>query len=310
MEVEEADLERDRDASVRLFRTVYPTSRFGEALFSWRYESAPGGPAPMLVVRDGEALVAQLVLMPRDLTVEGVRRRGWLIVDVMTHPDWRGRGILRALATRAAELATASGIITCGYPNELSVRGFRECGFDALCRVPALVGSALDGDASFGPFAPVADVGDWMADLWRRVGRVGTHRDADTVRWRLARPDATYHAFSTAERDAFVVLKRYEERDGEVVINICDVLVTGDERAEEALALARAFAEREGGSRLTAWLAPSEPARAVFEQGGMRPDATDRVVIIRANEPAPGGGHGALYDPARWHAAQLDSDVF
>jgi GNAT superfamily N-acetyltransferase len=289
----------DEAELVALYRAVHPGSSFGEALYRWRYRDVPGGPASIFVVRESGRIAAQLVLMPRDITVAGGRRPGWLIVDVMTHPEHRGRGHLRRLATFSCEEARRTGRIAFGYPNAQSEHTFSTCGFAVLGHIPSysapVEGAAREWKEKSGPF------GDEIERAWLRLERIGVHRDAAVLNWRLARPDARYHVLVEGER--ILVLKRYRDS----LINLCDLLMDpGDERGVEfAVQAARAFGQRQGARILTTWIASEDPYRAALQRAGFTPDANERIVIIEAPDALAG-----VKDERRWHMAQLDSDVF
>jgi hypothetical protein len=287
----------DEAELVALYRAVHPRSTFGEALYRWRYLDVPGGPAPIYVVRENGRIAAQIVLMPRDVTVSGDRRPGWLIVDVMTHPEHRGRGHLRRLATFSWEEVRRAGRIACGYPNVQSEHTFSTSGFFVLGRIPTysapVEGEAREWEETNAP------LGDEVERIWLRLDRIGVHRDAAVLNWRLARPDARYHVFVDDER--IMVLKLYEKD----AVNLCELLVDPrDERGIElAIQGARAFGQRHGARTITTWIASGDPHRTALERAGFTKDTNERIVIIEAPE-------AAVKDERRWHMAQLDSDVF
>lgn len=306
--------ERDWPALRALYRAAVPDAPFAEPAFAerymrWRYLEAPGGPAEIWVARmpgPGGAgpIAAQLVLYPREMSVSGSAHPGWLIIDVMTHPDFRGRGLLRRLGAHALTRARAAGYITCGFPNHRSARGFADVGFHTWGRVPecsAVPDSSASAPSGFsridGPTA-AARFGDRLGPQQA----IEVRRSAAYWRHRFNRPGACYEIH--ARRDETVlVLKRYRER----VLNVCDLRSASLAGARAALALAHRLSAAEGLARLTAWCGAGG-LREAYEAAGFEPQPTDRTMILAG--PIRSDAGVAPGPPARFHVAQADSDVF
>ncbi|MGF1467301.1 MAG: GNAT family N-acetyltransferase [Sandaracinaceae bacterium] len=320
-ELDPAELIAPATAFTRLVEAVYGEAP-GVGARRWRYVGP--GPARALGIRRGAHLAACLVLQVCDLSVDGARRPGWRMIDVMTHPEARRRGHLAVLARRALALAREEDRAVLGFPNERSVRGFLGAGWATLGPVPAWSSGrpearpdagapaarrATREGAQRGPGDGAARAhleGGWrpagahlpavLESVWAAQRAVGVHRDLAYWRWRLARPDATYAVF--VADPGLLVLKAY----GADVVNDAELLVAPGALAVAAAGLraARAWAEARGARELTAWLAPGSALTPAYRGAGLRPAPSGRVILL---EPEALGARP-------WHLAQLDSDVY
>lgn len=129
----------DRAAQARLFNACFK-KRIDERGLAWRYDRSPHGPAASFVTRQaggeavsGYACSPRLVLSHGDpSSLVAVGQTG----DVMTHPDWRKRGLFSALDRAALAEARARGWpVVFGLPNRRSAHIFVELGWRAVGRV-------------------------------------------------------------------------------------------------------------------------------------------------------------------------------
>jgi GNAT superfamily N-acetyltransferase len=93
---------------------------------AWRHlmlNNPVGPPIIMLALHCG-LVVAQVAVLPRRIHAFGQIGIAGHSIDSMTRPEWRRRGLRRALATRARELGCQRGILaTFGYSNRSSLSG-------------------------------------------------------------------------------------------------------------------------------------------------------------------------------------------
>ena len=120
----------DRADQVALHERCFGKSD-GAAVLAWRYDQGPHGRAISLLARDldgtavsGYACSPRRVLSRGDeSTLATVGETG----DVMTHPDWRGKGVFSGLDRAAMkESASAGWPVVFGLPNRRSERIFVE----------------------------------------------------------------------------------------------------------------------------------------------------------------------------------------
>lgn len=123
----------DRARQVELFRACFKKAMDERAL-AWRYDRSPHGPSVSFMTRapDGRG-VSGYACSPRRALASGDEQHAALAGqtgDVMTHPEWRKRGLFsaldRATMARTAELGWP---LVFGLPNHKSAHIFVELGW-------------------------------------------------------------------------------------------------------------------------------------------------------------------------------------
>jgi GNAT superfamily N-acetyltransferase len=137
---------------VALERAVYGDAEVADAAFvEWLYARNPAGEGIVWYAPTGDAATpsaGHVATVPLRVEVRGRPGVAALIVNVVTHPRWRGRGVLARLAAHAiAENARRGFCHSFGFANPKSTPGFlHHAGFHHAGRVPLLL-SPLDPKA-------------------------------------------------------------------------------------------------------------------------------------------------------------------
>jgi GNAT superfamily N-acetyltransferase len=167
----------DLDRMVELLRTCFPAAaKFDRAFLQWCYFDNPQGPAIGWNVSDGGRLVGHLVGQPQIVRLKGEDRPVVLLVNVATHPDYRGRGLFLELVRRTIELARTRGFAAVtGVANQQTYRAYeKHLGFQNVARLDAhleLLPQAVD-------MTRALETAEWSR-RWDDAG----------LAWRLANPD-------------------------------------------------------------------------------------------------------------------------
>lgn len=84
----------------------------------WEFLDNHAGPARIFVAEHNGAIVGHYAVIPQRFLLDGRPLRGSIVVDVMTHPDYRNQGMFTALGRHAlAACSSAPGLeFTTGYP--------------------------------------------------------------------------------------------------------------------------------------------------------------------------------------------------
>src|SRR5688572_9528807 len=156
-----------------------------------------------------------------------------MVQDVLTHPEYRGRGFLNGMG--AAFLAEMRAWGDCGYtfPNKLSENSFRRAGWTELAGIPALhlpLGHRAEAKATpignrlteVAAFEPSVDAIWHSAEL-----RVGAVRDSAHLNWRYGRPQTTYRRFLIEGDRGYLVLMLYDRGEAKVM-HVCDLVLRAD----------------------------------------------------------------------------------
>ncbi len=244
----------DADALLELINLVQPHVPWNRKFLEWQYFEVPSGPARVYVVEIDSRIVAQYANVPFPLVTEaGKVAMSWTIQDVMTHPDFRGQGMLHALGDRAYKEMSDAGDYGFIFPNQKSAGSFqRSNGWHQLCSVPFRTASlASVSRSSSATLIPVDSARQLQVPkLPVRFGRL---RSADYLDWRYRKPGQQYQLYNVGESDGCIVLKRYEHEDGPVM-HLCDIVLTDSDRVRSVLNAAMALSASEGAEQFTAWM--------------------------------------------------------
>ena len=180
------------DRTVELLRICFHKAhKFDRAFLQWCYYDNPAGPAVGWNVEDEGRLVGHLVGQPQTVRLRGEPVPVVLLVNVATHPDYRGRGLFLEIVRRTLSLAAERGFhAVTGVANQQTYRAYeKHLGFQNVAGLEAhveLLPQAIDM------------TGAVAAAEWSRVW------DDATLAWRLRNPDNPL-SLAAASRDALTL---------------------------------------------------------------------------------------------------------
>jgi GNAT superfamily N-acetyltransferase len=169
-------LHEDLDRTVELMGLGFPAAhKFSRAFLQWQYYDNPAGPPLGCNIDDGGRLIGHLMGIPLNVRLHGAPAVVTLIMNVATHPDYRGRGLFLELVRRVAQMSAElghAGVV--GVANQQTERAYRtKLGFQNV--------AALDAHIEFLPqgidMAAALGCADF-AHLWTD----------ETLAWRLRNP--------------------------------------------------------------------------------------------------------------------------
>ena len=290
---------------VSLYQRVHPRAGWNEAHFRWRYLDNPAGRAKIFLVCVGR-IAAYTAVLPQVTSLGGERVRAWLMVDAMTEPEMRGRGLFNTLAERLVAEASAANMLCVGFPNALAERTWFRVGFRPVYRVPEWRMPVRGHSGAAGDAREFVAISSFTAveRLWRSSGLTGTDRTTAYLDWRYRRPGQTYHCLMDRDKTCFIALKLYKSGDG-LITNVCDVIGDGTEAAiGRGLEQAERFARVAGATLITTWLPYTHCYASVYRCFGLEPAPSERWVIAHV----PTAWNDRTF--CEWHLTQSDSDVF
>jgi GNAT superfamily N-acetyltransferase len=288
-----------------LFQSVYGPEA-GRRTSAWRYLApAPWPPAMQVAEADGRIVGAQ----PGhaiDLLIDGVPVKGLLLLDVMTHPDYRRRGVFAGVVEGLRMRASGEGYrVLLTTPNRDAERGFARLaawtrlgelepwvavgdaatllmaggrGADLL-RLPATSWRRLISRGVEGPgVVPGGYPGDGFTErLWRSIAGVTAGcliaRDARFVSWRFGAGSGRAYSFlcaGTLEKPEALVVIGEGRLLGRAVLMLVDVMTTRA-TAGAAVGLLRtlaAQASRERRAAVVGWFARGSALGRVLREAG------------------------------------------
>lgn len=162
---------------VELMRICFPhAAKFTPEFLRWCYYENPVGPAIGYNIEDDGRLIGHLVGAPQNVRLHGVETSVVLLMNVGTHPDYRGRGLFLELVERVVQLAARHGhTAVTGVANQQTYRAYEaKLGFQNVAGLDAhveLLPQKLDAARAL------------AAAQWSR------RWDDATLAWRLRNPD-------------------------------------------------------------------------------------------------------------------------
>lgn len=164
----------------------------------WKHFQNPFGESRIVVAElDGRIAGVRPYLRWRFLTPEGDRLEGLRAVDTATHPDFRRRGVFRAMTVEANRLAETEGFdLVFNTPNEASRPGYLSMGWVSVGKPRLYVRFrrpwSLTGRGDSGRIPPPEMVLDDAVELKhgqayndRTPLGLRTERTASYLRWRF-----------------------------------------------------------------------------------------------------------------------------
>ena len=308
--------QKDLPDILALMQLIQPHLPRTQELLNWQYFECPHGVSRLYGMRDQNKLVAIYTGITNLVQVGSDLKTARMIQDVMTHPDYRGRGYLHLLAERCLQDMLQAGELGFTFPNEKSENSFRRTGWRELGRVPlrnkAPRSKTLDTQAlklNEG-FTEVSDTFHSSVDeIWKNAGLpVGVARTAKYLNWRYQKPGVTYHKYLIGNNTGYLVLK-YFNSGTDKNLHICDLLVKKEKinEVENILRFIENLAIENNVSQMTAWLSEIHPYSYAFNQFGLRlkPEYF-RYVFVCFPDPKD----EVLANIGLWQLTQGDSDVY
>ncbi|OFZ80476.1 MAG: hypothetical protein A2583_14340 [Bdellovibrionales bacterium RIFOXYD1_FULL_53_11] len=298
-----------------LINRIQPDIPWTPEHLEWQFFSPPAGHARLYGIKNyNGGLVAMYAAIAQQIRLENKLIPARMIQDVMTHPDYRGRGFLHHLAERCRDDMKKAGETGYTFPNEKSEKSFRRSGWTEICTVPIRKKSLnKPTGSSWLPYSNIipctSGLNDSASSIWDSSGlSTGVHRNATYLNWRYGKPGVKYSRFMVGSDNGYLVLKLYDG-DSFKALHICD-LVTKENRRNcigDMLGFCEQFALQNGATELTAWLPEAHPYSPDLNKAGLPVSGNHKrfVFVLPGTEQAKNLANSGL-----WHLTQGDSDVY
>lgn len=111
---------------IELGRTYYPPDSpvLARSFLEWLYLDNPDGAAPLVIAREGDKWIGLIALIPVMLEHAGRLQRATYAVNVLTHPEHRGKKLFVEMIQHAQALLTADGQWLLGHPSASATPGW------------------------------------------------------------------------------------------------------------------------------------------------------------------------------------------
>lgn len=135
--------EGDRAAILALRQRVFAAEdpeKLQPEFWDWEFLSGPEGRARMFVADAAGLVAGHYAMIPQDFVFNGTAAKGAIVVDLMTHPDYRRQGIFNRVDRFARDATAAQLDFACAYPiRKESLGGFITLGWKLEFTIPVLV---------------------------------------------------------------------------------------------------------------------------------------------------------------------------
>ncbi len=339
---------RDRAGLIELFRAVYGGAA-AAMTSAWRYLDRPGDVARIAVAESDGRIVGAQPSHDIALRIRNNPVRGALLLDVMTHPAYRRRGVFAGVVDTVRRASLEQGIrLLMTTPNGDAARGFERlpawrCLGDMIPLVaPIDILALLKGGsrprgapgAGASPSRTPGDAGAGSAPRTRRASRLDrpiedlcrrfsglapcmTSRSDEFLRWRFSEQTAREYEFFLLDGDAGcdgLAITTRGRLVGREVLLLADLLLPRPRREPRNLLLGavKARAREAGVAALVTYVSPGSPLLPLLGRNGFW--RVPRRLRPRAYTVWLSGDLGrddwALAgDLTSWHLTLADSDL-
>lgn len=301
----------DETAILGLFHAAFQR-HMSPDFWRWRFQNHPDGGPLISLAWAGDTLVGHYAASQGPLVINGERRNAALSMTTMTHPDFRGQGLLEATGLALYDSLTAQGYVSVwGFPNtQINVTRQRKLAWVPISDVATLslpIPANGSHDLADCAITPTVDARfDRLIQRQANAGTIHGARDGAILTWRLDQnPMHQYTRLVLPDGDeiaGYAILKRY----GGEAADLVELSAESPGAAQALIRAAMAHSAAEGCKSLHTWCMSHDPHRLLLERAGFTAGAPVTYFGGRALAPL-----GLDYDDARrWRLSMLDSDLY
>jgi GNAT superfamily N-acetyltransferase len=152
------------------------TNKVNRKYILWQYIENPLGHCVGYSAYNNDQIVSHFASLPVKYLVDGIPRIGLLALNLVTHPEHRGKGLFLEIVNRTTTDAIDEGYaFMIGVANQNSSHGLiRKLGFSLVSQLRIKIG--------FGSMIPEYDHSNRLKSIWTD----------ETMKWRLSNPSLQY----------------------------------------------------------------------------------------------------------------------
>jgi hypothetical protein len=301
----------DANSILELINLVQPKIPWSHDYLEWQFFKCPDGPAIIYGIKNLEGkLLAIYCAVAKKIQFYNKEIKGRMIQDVMTHPDYRGRGFLHLLSNICLGDLKKKTEFGYTFPNEKSENSFRRNNWTELCSIPIRIKS-LKKNLEFRPKLEITNLdGNFaknISSIWENSGiKIGVKRDAQFLNWRYNKPSAKYYKFILNLNEGFLILKIFNERNKNF-LHICDLVVREDKKQIilDALQFSEYFGKINNCKFITSWSSKNHFYSEYYDNLNMNIIPISRYGFVYFNNRFKNFKNSEM-----WYLSQGDSDVY
>ncbi len=268
-----------------------------------RYFQCPYGDALICVAEDLDAqnaLVAFTAALPIDVACGKEKISAALIMNIVTAPDYRGKGIfVQMIKNIEAELVERGFDFACVFPHYTTNRAFiSRLGWSEVDAIPTFALNIAE-DSNRLP----CDDGDIKeAAAESAVGfeneKIHFEKSAEYLAWRY--PTDIYKTFCC--NDSTIILKSYNAE-----LNMVELVGKSLDNKEKLLSFAVNYARKNGYKKLSCFTDLNSELQELLEKYGFVPSSPVRFFAVK---PLKNSGCDDICDRRNWSISMGDHNAY
>lgn len=295
----------------------------GLDFWKWRFTENPFGQGIIKLMFDQDKLIGHHGAIPIPVLIQGMPVSAALLVNALTHPDYRRMGISTYNNDLLYKEAAQRGIKfaynfpnPAGYALHLTLEDWKAVDQRSVYqkRLETEPGSRT---LKYSGVCQVEEFDERVNSLWDRVKvnyRVIVPRDREFLNWRFVRNPAVEYAqylFTSGQNEVlgYMVLKKYFGED-EIKGNIVDILSVDDEAIlREFLGCAYDYFSRNKIQDISCWAPEHSLWAGVLREQGFSKEITETHFGLKILDKQDSRLKEVEHSE-NWYLMMVDSDVF
>lgn len=257
---------------------------------------------------DTNKFVGGYGLLPIRITVNGKIDQGSLCTNVMTHPDYQGKGLFVIMGRYCLDAESKyESRLTLGVPNENAYPGHMKVGWMHLSDLVFIAKFSFQCKSFKSQEVSVFDAR--LDEVNYRIAEQANFmvvKDHRFLNWRYPqRPDRPYRLFVFENKrniDGYMVLKYFDD-NGYRKTHILDIMACSEEAFGDLIFAAERCAL--GRDELNCWQIRHSVYEQLFANYGFTPISQKNTLIMHTNY-----GQEIRPEPTNWWFALGDNDVY
>lgn len=255
----------------------------------------------MCIAEDEGKIVANYSAMPCEVWCGEKKMKSALVCNIMTHPDYSGKGLFVKLANLLHEEMKSRGYsFAYVFPNLYSNKTItHSLNWQDVYEIPTMQKNLENLNGNFSRF--VSNIYEILPEhiKWQSVDKFCVGKSYDYIKWRYVDNAGDYKFFGLKEN--WAIIKGYQDE-----LNITEFHCK-DEDCEEFLAALIAVAKGNGYKKITGWAHINSHLHYAMERLGFFVTSPVRYFAVKTfcdNLPCD------AYDFRNWHLCMGDDNVY
>lgn len=197
---------------IKLGKTYYQQDHqaLTEGYLRWFYIENPAGPAKLIVASEGNLWIGLIVLIPVMLECAGNSQRACFAVNVLTHPEHRGKNLFVKMICQTRKFLLDENTWLLGHPNANAVPGWKRQKMqfkEPLCMSLAKFRKPFSGLVET-RIRSMNELEEFPSSFWTAISdRADAHVKYSPafINWRYLLPPSNKYVVSVVKRSGIIL---------------------------------------------------------------------------------------------------------